>query len=556
MIDAIGGIIMYIKNLSMTFGLQEIFDDVSLQIKDNEKVGIIGVNGAGKSTFFKLIMGKLEPDSGRIILKPGIRIGFLPQVIRDEIPSMDISVFDFLLEGRPIKKLENDLNEAYQEASIEQNQKKLNYIMNRIGKLQEKLEYYEVYQAENILLKIVTGMHIDSDLLDMQLKDLSGGQKSKIAFARLLYSNPEIILLDEPTNHLDVDSKEYIIDYLRNYHGTVLVISHDVEFLDAVTTQTLYVDKLTHKMELFPGNYEKYMKIRNERLKTQERMHEKQTKEEEKLKKIIAKYIGGNEKKANIAKDRQKKLARLEENKIVLEQKQKVTHFQIKIHHPSGVVPLKVEDLTFGYQENHLLIQNLTFDLARGEKFLVVGENGVGKSTLLKLIVGYLNPLAGEITKGIKTEIGYYAQEHELLDNDKIILENFSQFPLSTKELRTFLGSFLFHGDDVYKKVAYLSPGERSRVALAKLALTGANFLLLDEPTNHLDPETQRIIAETFKDYEGTMLVVSHNTEFVDHLGIERMLMLPSGEIRYYDKDTVLYYQELNNKSKYKRKGN
>lgn len=544
---------MNIKNLTMSFGVQEIFDDVNLQIKDNEKVGIIGMNGAGKSTFFKLIMGKLEPDNGRIILKPGTRIGFLPQVISDEIPSMEISVFDYLLEGRPIKKLEQELSEAYMEASTETDEKKLKLIMKRIGKLQEKLEYYDVYSCENILLRIVTGMNIDSDLLDMQLCNLSGGQKSKIAFARLLYSNPEILLLDEPTNHLDIDTKEYIINYLRNYNGTILVISHDIDFLDQVTTQTLYVDKATHKMELYPGNYEKYMKIRNERLKTLKRIHDKQEKEEEKLKKIIAKYIGGNEKKAKIAKDRQKKLARLEENKVVLEQKQKVAHFKMKINQQSGVVPVKCENLKFGYTEDHILIDGLTFDLGRGEKFLIVGENGIGKSTLLKLIVGQLQPLFGEITLNQKTEVGYYAQEHELLDNEKIILENFEGSGLSTKELRSFLGNFLFHGDDVYKKVSVLSPGERSRVALAKLALTGANLLILDEPTNHLDPQTQEMIAKTFKDYEGTMLVVSHNVDFVDNLGVERMLMLPSGEIRYYDKDTVMYYQELNNQSKYKK---
>lgn len=545
---------MNIKDLTMSFGTQDIFDDINLQIKDKEKVGIIGVNGAGKSTFFKLIMGKLEPDKGKIILKPGTRIGFLPQVISDEIPNMDISVFDFLLDGRPIKKLEKELSEAYTDASIETDEKKLKFIMKRIGKLQEKLEYYEVYNAENILLKIVTGMNIDSDLLDMRLGDLSGGQKSKVAFARLLYSNPEILLLDEPTNHLDMDSKDYIIQYLKHYNGMVLVISHDIEFLDQVTTQTLYVDKTTHKMELFPGNYEKYIKIRNERLKTQERILDKQLKEEEKLKKIIAKYIGGNEKKARIAKDRQKKLTRLEENKITLEKKQKLTHFKIKINQQSGILPLKCENLCFGYNKEHILFDNLTFDLSRGEKFLIVGENGVGKSTLLKLIMGYLKPVRGEILINEKTELGYYAQEHELLDNEKSILENFDNFNISVKELRSFLGNFLFTGDDVYKKVKYLSPGERSRVALAKLALTGANLLILDEPTNHLDPQTQEIIAKTFRDYEGTMLVVSHNIEFVDNLGIERMLMLPSGEIKYYDRNIVLYYQELNNK--YKKKKN
>ncbi len=541
---------MMLKNLTMSFGLQEIFNDVTLQIKDNEKIGIIGVNGAGKSTFFKLVMGKLEPDSGKIIIKPGTRMGFLPQVISDEIPSMDITVFDFLLDGRPIKKLEAELTKCYEDAAVETDEKQIKYLMKQIGKLQEKLEYYDVYNAENILFRIVEGMNIDTDLLDMKLNNLSGGQKSKIAFARLLYSNPEILLLDEPTNHLDVDTKDYIINYLKNYNGTILVISHDIDFLDQITTQTLYVDKNTHTMELFPGNYEKYMKIRTERLKTQERLYEKQVREEEKLKKIIAKYIGGNEKKANIAKDRQKKLAKLEENKVVLEKKQKVANIKINMNHPSGLVPLKVENLKFGYSEDHILIDNLTFDLSRGEKFLIVGENGVGKSTLLKLIMKYLEPILGEIVINDKTEIGYYAQEHELLNNDLTILENFKEFNLSKNELRSFLGNFLFSGDDVFKKVIYLSPGERSRVALAKLALTGANLLILDEPTNHLDPQTQEIIANTFKTFEGTMLVVSHNVDFVNNLGIERMLMLPSGEIRYYDKDTVLYYQELNNKKK------
>ena len=539
---------MNIKNLTMNFGMQQIFEDVTLQIKDNEHVGIIGVNGAGKSTFFKLIMGKITPDMGKIIMKPGTRIGFLPQVISDEIPSIEISVFDYLLDGRPIKKLEKDLENAYLEASLESDEKKLNAILNKISKIQLKLDYYDQYGAESSLLKIIDGMNIDSNLLDLNLNQLSGGQKSKIAFARLLYSNPEVLLLDEPTNHLDVDTKDYIINYLKNYKGTVLVISHDVDFLNEVVSSILYVDKTTHKMELYPGNYEKYMKIRNERLKTQERILEKQLVEEEKLKKIIAKYIGGNEKKANIAKDRIKKLEKLEKEKVVLEKKKKFTNFKISMNHPSGIVPVKVENLTFGYNKDNILINNLTFDLSRGEKFLIVGENGIGKSTLLKLLMGYLKPLSGNITIGDKTEIGYYAQEHELLDNDSNIIDNFKNTGLGIRDLRSFLGNFLFSGDDVFKMVSVLSPGERSRVALAKLALTGANLLILDEPTNHLYPETQKIIADTFKNYEGTMLVVSHNLEFVDNLGIERMLMLPSGKIRYYDPEIVMYYQELNNK--------
>ncbi len=541
---------MIIKNLSFSYQLQEIFKEVSLAFKENDHVGIIGVNGAGKSTFFKLILGELTPDEGKIILKKDTKVGFLPQVIGDTIPNMDVSVFDYLLEGRPIKKLEEELEATYLKISVETDGKKLNPLMKRISWLQERLDYYDVYEASNILFKIIEGMQMDSALLDQPLKYLSGGQKSKVAFARLLYSKSEILLLDEPTNHLDQDSKTFIVQYLKKYHGLVLIISHDIEFLNEVTTSTLYLDKTTHSMELFPGSYEKYLRIRNERQKTEERLLDKQLREEEKLKKIIAKYIGGNEKKARIAKDRQKKLARLESEKVVLEKKKKTAHFKILVKEKSGILPLKCENLTFGYANQSLLFENLTFDLTRGEKFLIVGENGVGKSTLLKLIMNYMAPLAGKIDINFKTSIGYYAQEHELLNKDKTILENLQEFNMSLGQLRSFLGNFLFTGEDVYKKVSVLSPGERSRVALAKLALTGSNLLLLDEPTNHLDPETQRLIAEVFKTYEGTMLVVSHNVEFVSHLGIERMLMLPSGQVKYYDEETVLYYQKLNEKKK------
>ena len=536
---------MNIKELSMSYGLQTIFDNINIQINSKEKVGIVGVNGAGKSTLFKLILKEIEPDKGKIIIKNNPRIGFLPQVIKDEIPSENISVFEYLLSGRPIKKLEKELTKTYEKISTESNEIRIKSLMKTISNLQAKLEYYNVYEAENILLKIITGMNIDTDLLDLPLSKLSGGQKSKIAFARLLYSNPEILLLDEPTNHLDQDTKEYIINYLKNYNGMVLVISHDIDFLDSVTTSTLYIDKISHKAELFPGSYKKFKKIKEEREKTIERISHAQQKEEEKLKRIIAKYIGGNEKKARIAKDRQKKLARLEKEKVATIKKNKEANFQLKIEEKSGIIPIKVTNLSFGYNKN-LLYKNLTFDIARGEKFLIIGENGIGKSTLLKLLMNYLQPLSGTIEINNKTTIGYYAQEHELLENEKNILENFDNANLSSNQLRSYLGNFLFTNNEVYKKIKYLSPGERSRVALAKISINKPNLLILDEPTNHLDPETQRIIANTFKDYDGTILLVSHNLVFVDNLGINRMLLPPSGEIKYYDKNIVKHFQEIN----------
>ena len=538
-------ILLKIENLCMSFGTQVIFDNVSFQINNNDKVGIIGVNGAGKSTLFNILLSNLTPDSGNITLDTKINLGYLPQVIMEDASSEDETVFDYLLEGRPIKKLKEELTNFYDIIANIQNEHELKKYYKKINRINELLEYYDEYNAESILLKIISGMNIDDNLLDLKLKNISGGQKSKVAFAKLLYSNPEIMLLDEPTNHLDLDTKDYIINYLKNYHGIILVISHDIEFLNAVTKKTLFVDKLKHNVEIYNGNYDKYIKIKNEKDLAKKRLYEKQQKEEEKLKGIIAKYIGGNEKKANIAKDRIKKLEKLETQKIELEKKNKYTKFNMKINRPSYSIPIKCNNLTFGYDEENLLYENLNFDLSRGEKLLVVGENGIGKTTLLRLIMGYLTPIEGSIEITDKTDIAYYAQEHEILDNNKTILENFANFGLADYEIRRMLGSFLFSGDDIFKKVEVLSPGERSRVALAKISLTGANTLLLDEPTNHLDPMTQLIISDTFKTYEGTMLVVSHNLDFVDNLNINRMLLLPSGRITYYDRDIVMHYEMI-----------
>lgn len=534
---------MKIDNLSLSFGTAEVYKNLTIEFNQNDKVGIIGVNGAGKTTLFKLILGELTPDAGTITVSS--KIGYLPQVIEDNFDK-EMSVFDYLLSARPIKELENKLTNLYEQIATEKNEHNLKKYMKDITKVEDELTYYEQYNAESELLKIIAGMNIDDTLLDLKLKNLSGGQKSKIAFARLLYSKPETLLLDEPTNHLDLDTKDYIIEYLKNYKGLILVISHDTSFLDEITNKTLYIDKNKKTGTLYNGSYSKYEKIKKERELATSRLHDKQQKEEEKLKEIIARYIRGNEKKANIAKDRQKKLEKLLSEKVEVEKKNKYTKFKINIKYPSYSIPMSCNNLTFGYTEENLLYQNLTFDLIRGEKFLIVGENGIGKTTLLKLIMNILTPLEGSINISEKTLIGYYAQEHDLLNKEKTIKENFSDSGLTDYELRRFLGSFLFTNDDIFKKINILSPGERSRVALAKIALSGANTLLLDEPTNHLDPMTQLIIADTFKDYEGTMLVVSHNLEFVDNLGIERMLLLPSGRIMYYDKNVVLHYELLN----------
>ena len=297
---------MIIKNLNLSFGMQDVFKDININIPDNEKIGIVGVNGAGKSTFFKVLLKKLEPNSGKIEFNSKVNISLLPQVIDDEIPNLNIPVFDYLLSARPIKELEEQLATIYNDVANETNTKKQNKLMKKIDNIQNRLNYYDVYEAENILLKIISGMHIDDDLLYKNLNELSGGQKSKIAFARLLYSKPEIMLLDEPTNHLDSKSKDYIVNYLKNYHGGVFIISHDNDFLDKVTNKTLYLDKRNHNMMLYDGSYSKFMRVKKANEEALDRAILMQEKEEEKLEKIVLHYSNSSGNRKKMAQDREK----------------------------------------------------------------------------------------------------------------------------------------------------------------------------------------------------------------------------------------------------------
>lgn len=537
---------MQIKNLTMSFGTQVLFENINLNIPENEKVGVVGVNGAGKTTFFKIVMGLEYPDDGKIILKNGSRVSWLPQVITEDVEDLNINVLDYLMLGRPIVSLNDKLQRLYEELAnpnCDQNK-----VYGEIDKIQKQLEYWDVYNAESILLKIIDGMNIDDTILNKKLGELSGGQKSKVAFAKLLYSKPEVILLDEPTNHLDEESKKYVIEYLKGYKGSVFIISHDIDFLNQVTTKTLFLDKRTRKLELFDGNYNKFKKLQLAREEALVRQAQIQQQEENKLREIVNKYANASGNRKRMAQDREKKLEKLMKEKIQVLDKNKTIDFKIGITREDSKQPLKITDLSFKYDktDSNNIIDHLNFELSRGEKFLIVGENGAGKSTLLKLIVGLLEPDSGYIKLGNKTDIGYYAQELELLDNESTILDNLISMGYNQRQLRSILSKFLFCGNDVYKNVSVLSPGEKSRVALAKISLSGANMLLLDEPTNHLDPETQNLIAEVFKNYDGTMIVVSHNPEFVDNLGIERLLILPEGKISYYDRDIVEHYQTLN----------
>ncbi len=538
---------MYGEHMNLKFHLETIYDDASFRIENKDKVGIVGVNGAGKTTLFKVILKKEELNQGKIVIPRNTRIGYLPQEI--VLEDKDITVFDYLLGARPIEKLNKKLEQLYIDVAITVG-KEQDKLLKEISKTQEKLEYYDCYEAESILFTIISNMNIDSELLDMKLKDLSGGQKSKIAFAHLLYSAPEIMLLDEPTNHLDTTTRDYITNYLKNYKGMVLIISHDVSFLNAIVNKIMHIDKVSHKIEMYRGNYSDYLKKSTKQKELKERLIEQQEKEVAKLREFVLQYSNSSGKRKRIAESREKLLAKKEKDMIERDKTYKRVKLRLQPEKEGSKIPLKVNNISFGYPSSKELIHNLSFLINKKERFLIVGENGVGKSTLLKLLVGKLKPLEGNIWYGSKTDMAYYAQEQETLDLDKTVLENVENQSYTEKELRTILGSFLFHGDDVFKKVAVLSPGEKARIALCQVMLKRANLLLLDEPTNHLDPETQELIGENFKDYEGGIILVSHNPSFVEAIGIDRMLILPQGKITNYSKELLEYYYKLNTTQK------
>lgn len=533
------------SNLNLSFGMEKIYVDAEFQINDFDKVGVVGVNGAGKTTLFKVILKMQDLDSGKIKTL-NKSIGYLPQEV--VLENKDITVFEYLLDARPIKKLNDELTNLYTEVA-EKIGKEQEKVMNRISRVQALLEYYDCYNYENILLELVSDMDIDFDLLDMRLCDLSGGQKSKVAFAHLLYSKPEILLLDEPTNHLDVTTRAFITNYLKKYKGMVLIISHDVTFLNDIVNKIMYINKNTNKISMYEGNYDIYQKKLKEEKEAQDKLIDRQEKEIAELKKFIDKAKAASATNHNLkrmGKDREVKLAKKLEELQTREKMYKKVNLTIKPLREGSKIPLKVNNISFNYENKDKLYNNLSFVINNRERFLIVGENGVGKSTLLKLIVGELKPKEGTIWYGNKTDIAYYAQELELLDPNKTILQNVDTKGYSDKELRTILGNFLFYDDDVFKKIEVLSPGEKARVALCKIMLLRANLLILDEPTNHLDPETQRVIGDNFKNYEGTIIMVSHNPMFTSRVGINRMLILPKGKITNYSDEKLEYYYKLN----------
>lgn len=555
---------MKASHLKLAYGTNNIYDDCSFHIEPGDKVGVIGVNGAGKSTLFRVILGQQSLDDGEISLE-SVRIGFLPQEIIIEPRHGDLTVWDYIAAGRPVDDLQERLNAEYEKLAKYPNSAA---ILDRIQTLQDQIDSYDLSSFDHELMRVIEKMGLES-LMEQKMSELSGGQKSKVAFARVLFENAGLLLLDEPTNHLDSSTKLFVSNFLRSYQGTVLVISHDVDFLNTVTNKTLFVNKTTHKIKLYKGDYAAFRRqYAAEKAAEDQRisLEEREIKRLEEFVKRARAAKRSNTALIGMGHQREKVL----EKRLAALETRETEYARVEIHitprSVGGRTPLEIQNLSFTYPDGPEIYNRLSFSLDRGEKFLIVGENGVGKSTLLKLIVGaypelrenvvknttLLKPNSGSIIFGHGTTLSYYAQELELLDPRRTIFDNVRTYDFTDTDLRGILNNFLFAGD-IYKKVEILSPGEKARVALCKTLLERANLLILDEPTNHFDPETQKIIGENLRNYPGTIIMVSHNPAFVEQIGITRMLVVPplsdqsrQAIIKNFSPELLEYYYYLN----------
>lgn len=533
---------LLVKNLEKSFDSNVIFKNLNFSVQDGEKVAVVGLNGAGKSTLFRILLNQIDSDAGEFYMGKSPRIGWMPQTIDELNLPDDVIVYDFLRSGRPLAEIERRMTEIYTKMAEGDGSEEL---LQQLGVCQSEFEYWDGYTAESELETMIDQMGIDRQNLNKKLGELSGGQKSKISFIRTLYSRPSILFLDEPTNHLDATSREWMMDYLVATDASVIFISHDEEFIDKVADKTLYLDAMMHTGTLYGFGYKRFLRTLAETNESLERLLQKQMQEINRIQAFIDSQRGKSGKAKRQAQSREKLLEKKRANLAVVPPEKKNIDLELSPNREADILPITVENLNFSYVANKKVIKNLTFSLNRGEKFLIVGENGAGKSTLLKLLYKILKPDSGIVRIGKKTDLGYYAQEYETLNPNITILENASSATnISTLKLRSVLNHFNFVGDKVKQSIKTMSPGERSRLELAKLCLGGANVLLLDEPTNHLDVATKKTIAQSFSEYGGTMIIVSHDLEFLKHLGIDRMLMLPSGRLQFFDESIVRRYME------------
>ena len=504
--------ILSCSHIDKAFGAKHVLKDVTFHVEEREKAAIVGINGAGKSTLLKIIMNQLAADQGEVTLSKGATIGYLAQ---HEAVSSEHTIYEELLEvKKDIIAMEEKLRSLEQDMK-DQEGETLSATLDLYHRLSTEFENQNGYAYKSELTGVLKGLGFEEEEFSKSISTLSGGQKTRVALGKLLLSRPDIILLDEPTNHLDMNSIAWLETFLLNYPGAVLIVAHDRYFLNKVVTKVVELDN--GKATVFLGNYSDYAQkkamLRDAQLKAwmnqqQEIKHQEQ---------VIAKLKSFNrEKSIKRAESREKMLDKIERLDKPMELDNEI-HLQLHPRVESGEDVLKVEHLSKSF-DNLSLFSDLNFSIKRGEKVAIIGNNGTGKTTILKIINSVIEADAGSFTLGSKVHIGYYDQEHHVLHMEKTLFEEIADdYPtLTNTEIRNTLAAFLFTGDDVFKQIKDLSGGERGRVSLAKLMLSEANFLILDEPTNHLDIISKEILENALNQYTGTVLYVSHDRYFIN----------------------------------------
>lgn len=539
-------IILSCKNIHKSYGIDVILENVTFNINEGDRVALIGPNGAGKSTLFEILTDKLTPDSGDMFIDKTKTIGYLTQHL--SLDSSNTIYDEMLTVFQDITNLENKLNKLEILMNEPYNSHDENYRNKLINDYTTYSELYKniggyTYKAE--INKILTGLGFFMDEFYNYVKILSGGKKTRVALCKLLLTKPDILLLDEPTNHLDLEAIEWLEDYLKSYKGTIIIISHDRYFLDTITQSTM--ELINGHVNFYNGNYTTSLKLKEKNYKIQLKAYNIQQMEIKKQEEIIEKYRSFNrEKSIRAAESRQKMLDKIDRlpppDKDV-----KIKNIIFKTQINSGNDVLYIENLSKKFSEK-LLFENLNLQVRKGDKTAIVGKNGCGKTTLLKIIMGEIESNAGICKLGKNTIIGYYDQEQSDLDPEKnIIDEVWDKFPkLTTTEIRNALASFLFTGEDVFKKISSLSGGEKCRINLLKLMLSKSNFLLLDEPTNHLDISSREALEEALLDYDGTVLVISHDRYFLNK-SINKIYELGESGIKEYAGNYTYYIEKKKN---------
>ncbi len=504
--------ILSCQNISKSFGTDVILSGASFHIEDHEKTALVGINGAGKTTLLRIIVGEMEPDSGVVALTRGKTLGYLEQ--HQDVNSTRTIYAELLSVKQELLQMEQRLR-AMEHEMKHLTDGALSDLMEQYNRVSVEFEHGNGYAVRSEVVGILKGLGFSEDEFDKQICTLSGGQKTRVALGRLLLSAPDILLLDEPTNHLDMSSITWLENYLMSYSGAVLIVAHDRYFLNRVATKILEIDG--GKLSVFSGNYTAYAEKKAQLRESAWRAYLNQQQEIKHQEAVIAKLKSFNrEKSIKRAESREKMLDKLE----VLEKPTEVRsdmHLRFTPQITSGNDVLTVEHLSKSFPGNPLF-SDLNFTIRRGERVAVIGDNGTGKTTILKILNELVPADKGAFTLGSRVHIGYYDQEHQLLHMEKTLMEEISDvYPdMTNTEIRNVLASFLFTGDDVFKRVSDLSGGERGRLALARLMLSKANFLILDEPTNHLDIVSKEILEEALRNYTGTVLYVSHDRYFIN----------------------------------------